>query len=167
MKKSLYLIRHAKSSWDNLQLRDFDRPLSPKGQKDAPLMAELLKRKLVVPDVLISSPAVRALQTCYYFADAMGIDHTSIIQDIAIYEAHPDDLQDTVSNFKPEWNTVFMFGHNPGYTMFANRFVKGIRFDNVPTCGIVKIVNDSSYWVDFVPGKATVAEWFFPKTHIY
>ena len=79
--------------------------------------------------------------------------------------AMPDDLMEVVHGLSDEWGTVFLFGHNPGFTVFANRFAEGFRFDNVPTCGIVRILSEASSWQDVTPGQARVDSWYFPKEY--
>lgn len=72
--KTLVLVRHAKSSWDNPDWSDFERPLNKRGNRDAPFMAEVLKSKNIIPDFMISSPAIRAKSTALYFAQELGFD---------------------------------------------------------------------------------------------
>lgn len=163
--KKLYLIRHAKSSWDDAGLRDFERPLAPRGKRDAPFMANLLMEKQVIPDKLVSSTAQRAQDTAGHFAKVFHVDPWSILLNEAIYEALPDTLQEVVKGLDDQWDTVFLFGHNPGFTLFANRFSEGSRFDNVPTCGIVAIQTDRDSWSEFVPGNAKIIAWYFPKEY--
>ncbi|MBK7343337.1 MAG: histidine phosphatase family protein [Saprospiraceae bacterium] len=161
--KDLYLVRHAKSSWDYPELDDFERPLGSRGKLDAPFMAEIIREKGIVPDHLVSSSARRAQDTASYFAKAFERSTWEITLIDQIYEAFPDDLQSVVLNLNDDWNTVFLFGHNPGFTVFANRFTEGFRFDNVPTCGIVHIHGAVDFWQGFKPGLAKVEAWYFPK----
>src|SRR6478609_11479704 len=90
--KKLYLIRHAKSSWDNIEMDDFDRPLNDRGEKDAPHMAKLLKHRDVVPDRMITSPANRALSTCRAFAKVFNFDKKKIISDKKLYHASAETI---------------------------------------------------------------------------
>ena len=161
--KELILVRHAKSSWDYPNLEDFDRPLGSRGKRDAPFMAEILHEKGLVPHKLVSSSARRAQDTASYFGKAFGIPLWDIKLVDKIYEAMPDDLQEVTEELSDEWDSVYLFGHNPGFTVFANRFTEGFRFDNVPTCGIVHIIGQVKSWADFKPGNAKVDAWFFPK----
>lgn len=161
--KSLFLVRHAKSSWDYPHLEDHQRPLAARGKRDAPRMARILVNQGIRPDKLISSPAQRAHDTAMLFAKEMAIDHWDILIEKDIYDALPDTLQEVTSCLNEDWSTVALFGHNPGFTVYANRFTEGFRFDNIPTCGIVRIDSDTSYWTDFVPGHAKVMKWYFPK----
>lgn len=161
--KTLLLVRHAKSSWEEPGLRDFDRPLSPRGKRDAPRMAALVSERYPLADQLVSSPAQRAQDTAVQFAKAFGLDPWDIRLVESVYEALPDDIQNVVESFDDAWNEVLLFGHNPGLTIFANRFSEGFRFDNIPTCGVVAIHSAVEHWNEFRPGVATVDKWMFPK----
>src|SRR5258708_28191191 len=137
--KKLYLVRHAKSSWDNLDLADFDRPLNNRGEIDDAGMGKRLKERGVHPDLMISSPAVRALATCQEMARAIGYDERKIVVDKRLYHADEEQLLSVVkqlSRHVGEMEAVVLFGHNPGLTEFANRLLDD-TIDNIPTCGIV------------------------------
>ncbi|MCB0693234.1 MAG: histidine phosphatase family protein [Lewinellaceae bacterium] len=163
--RELFLVRHAKSSWDYPDLRDEERPLGARGKSDAPFMARILLEKGFVPDKLVSSTARRAQDTASHFARVYQIDPRDVALVARVYEAMPDDLMEVVHGLSDEWGTVFLFGHNPGFTVFANRFAEGFRFDNVPTCGIVRILSEASSWQDVTPGQARVDSWYFPKEY--
>lgn len=163
--RELLLVRHAKSSWDYPDLRDDERPLGARGKSDAPFMASILKEKGIYPDKLVSSTARRAHDTANHFARVYQMDSRDIDLIPRIYEAMPDDLMEVVHGLSDDWGTVFLFGHNPGFTVFANRYADGFRFDNVPTCGIVRILADGPSWRDVQPGQARVDSWYFPKEY--
>ena len=98
--KTLYLIRHAKSSWDDTNLDDFERPLNKRGKKDAPNMAKRLKEKGGTPDFMISSPAVRAFDTCKEFAKILGYDKNKIKTDKRLYHADEDQILTVIRELK-------------------------------------------------------------------
>ncbi|MBX2892372.1 MAG: histidine phosphatase family protein [Saprospiraceae bacterium] len=160
--RTLYLIRHAKSSWDNPGLRDFNRPLNDRGLRDAPRMAQLLVMKGVEPDLLISSPAKRALTTALFFAHAFGVAEDAVAREQDIYEAAPMDIMRIVNGLPDSARTVLLFGHNPTLTEVANRFSEKF-IDNIPTCGIVQIDAEAESWQAFGEHNAAVRKWFFPK----
>jgi phosphohistidine phosphatase len=160
--RTLYLIRHAKSSWDNPGLRDFNRPLNERGLRDAPLMAALLAARNMRPDLLVSSPARRALHTAQFFADAFGIPDEAIVRQQDIYEAYPQDILRLISELPQHAQTVFLFGHNPTFTDVANRFSDDF-IDNIPTCGVVRIESPADSWRSFYEGNARVTGTLFPK----
>ena len=135
--KIVYFVRHAKSSWEDMSLRDIDRPLNPRGKRDAPFMAKLLKGKGVKADAIISSPANRAFSTASVFAAELEVKKEDIRVKDQIYEAYTNDVLDVISNLEDDLETVLIFGHNPTFTSLANMFSKDY-IPNVPTCGIAK-----------------------------
>lgn len=163
--KTVYFIRHAKSSWSDMSLRDFDRPLNKRGKRDAPFMAAKLRAFGVKPDAIISSPANRAITTAAHFAEALAILPADIIQAPEIYHAYATTILTTIQKQSNDLNTILVFGHNPGFTMLANMFKGGAPIDNVPTCGIVKVVSEKNKWTNFTPKNGIVKEFHFPKQY--
>jgi phosphohistidine phosphatase len=159
--KMLYVIRHAKSSWNELGARDFDRKLNERGRKDAPEMAERLKRKGVIPNLIISSTAERAKSTALIFAQVLGYDTDTILWKDTLYEADIDTIYDVVRKIGEPYDTVLMFGHNPTWTYFVNGLAD-VRIDNIPTCGIAEI-SVSGAWKDVKEGAAALVSFDFPK----
>lgn len=160
--KMLYLIRHAKSSWDYPELRDFDRPLGSRGLRDAPFMARMIKKENIVPDKLVSSPAKRAYSTAVFFAQAQGINPEDIVQNVDIYHAYAEDILKIARDWPDDWNTVFLFGHNPTFTSVANYFADEF-IDNVPTCGIVAIELETDNWSSLKKRGGRVKAFWYPK----
>ncbi len=160
--RTLFLIRHAKSSWDHPGLRDFDRPLNERGLYEAPLMAQVLVREGIHPDLLVSSPAKRAWTTAQFFATAFGLPEDMVQRELDIYDADPPDILRLISQLPDTATTVLMFGHNPTFTDVANRF-SAKHIENVPTCGIVRIDSEADSWAAFEDGNATVHKQYFPK----
>lgn len=163
--KTVYLIRHAKSSWDHPDLRDIERPLNERGLRDAPFMAKLLAGKGVKPDAILSSPAVRALSTAAFFKAELGLEGEDMLIRDDIYEAIPMTIVRLIQLLPEDVETVLIFGHNPTFTGVANLFSKDY-ISNVPTCGIVAIRADISHWPDFKEGKAEVTEYYHPKQYL-
>lgn len=160
--KTIYFVRHAKSSWDNLGMKDKDRPLNERGEHDAPNMGKLLKDKGVKPDKLVSSPAKRAFSTALYFAKAFDLAPSDIDVEEQIYEAHVEDILEVVHNLSDEWDTVFLFGHNPTFTDVVNQFAER-SIMNVPTCGVCKVEAAIDHWQDFATSNARLKEFYYPK----
>lgn len=158
----LYLIRHAKSSWDHPGLRDFERPLNDRGHRDAPGMAKLLREKGIRPDLIVSSPAKRALTTAQYFAQAFGIADEDIRREEDIYEASTYDILRVIQALPDEAHTVFLFGHNPSLTDTANQFSQQY-IPNVPTCGIAQLETKAEHWADFQKSNTRLVQCLFPK----
>ena len=163
--KVLYIIRHAKSSWDDDRLTDFERPLNSRGKKDAPKMARRLKEKEVHPDLLLTSPAKRASKTCYEFADILNFPKSSIQQDEKLYHASPEIILETVKKIKDKFDVVFLFGHNPGLTEFAEWLTRE-NILNIPTCGIVAVKIKIKSWKDIKPDLAKMLFFDFPKRNL-
>lgn len=152
--KTLYIVRHAKSSWDYPELSDIDRPLNKRGEKDAPEMGRRLNQRDIFPDLMISSPANRALTTCKVIASALDYPQESIEVNDRVYHAGENRLLDVVRNADDTWLSVMIFGHNPGFTDFANSLTDEY-IDNIPTCGVFACTFDVDRWqeVDFGKGK--------------
>jgi phosphohistidine phosphatase len=163
--KTLYLVRHAKSSWKNAGVDDIDRPLNKRGERDAPFMGQLMKQKGVKVDALVSSPALRAYSTAIAFAEALGHSKEKIILKPEIYEVSSAILIETVQKtFSSEWDAAMMFGHNYAYTDFANWYAKP-SIGNVPTCGIVAIDFDVNNWSEVTSQNGVVRFFEFPRKY--
>ncbi len=160
--KTLYLVRHAKSSWDDPSLSDFDRPLNKRGERNAPNMAKRLKERNVLPDMLLSSPANRALTTCKVFARILGFDKEKIETNRSLYHAGEDSILNIIRKTPPFVKTLFVFGHNPGFTDFANELMNE-RISNIPTSGIVGCTLPIESWGEIDWGKGKMFLFDFPK----
>lgn len=160
--KTLYIVRHAKSSWEDPALSDFDRPLNERGKHDAPRMGKRLKERDVVLDLMISSPAKRAYATGKKIADVLSFPHEKINQEEKLYHASEDRLLDIIHKIKDHYDSVMIVGHNPGLTDFANSLVDSNIF-NVPTCGIVACRLNVDSWKDVHWGKGELVFYDYPK----
>jgi phosphohistidine phosphatase len=160
--KTLYLIRHAKSSWDDHDLSDFQRTLNNRGLKDASLMARFIKEKNIVPDLIITSPAMRALSTAEIFADEFIYKKNKIINDEKIYEATMRELMRTIGEIKDEYKTIMLFGHNPGISNIANLI--GDKFlPALPTCAVVGIELKVNSWSEVERDRGKIILFEYPK----
>jgi|SRR5690554_7032819 len=137
MIKDLFLIRHAESSHPS-RTKDFDRPLNDKGYIEAEVMSDKLARHIILPELLISSPAKRALSTATIFADKLRIPAHQIQPENMIYEANASLLLSIINYLPEKYNRVALFGHNPGITEFAG-YISGSYIRNIPTAGIIHI----------------------------
>ena len=156
--KNLLIIRHAKSSWDNITQRDFDRPLNDRGNRDAPIMAKRILKRGADIDAFVSSPANRAFTTATYFAEAYNVKKKNIIVIDSLYHAEVNMFYEVINNLDNELKTVALFSHNPGITSFVNSLTQ-TRIDNMPTCGIFAVKADVKSWGDFTAAEKTF--WFF------
>lgn len=164
MTKQLLLVRHGKSDWGNSHLSDFDRPLNPRGHRNAPEMANRILQKGWVPDLMVSSPALRAITTARHFAQVWykSPDH-QILQEPSIYEAGTTTLLEVVNNLDNKYNRVVIFGHNPGFTDLAN-YLSNANIYNIPTCGTVLIEFPANNWAEVSHFNGTLLEFDYPKS---
>ncbi len=163
--KKLYLIRHAKSSWNSDATSDFDRPLAKRGKREAPLMAKVLHSKGIRPDLILSSPAKRAKKTAKIFAEVLGYPKSKIVYEEGIYEAMPDTLLRLVRSTDDRIHTLFLVGHNPGLTELANQSTP-VHIDNLPTSGIFAVEFDVRSWSEVAPHSGTLLFFEFPKKYL-
>ena len=113
-KHNLIVMRHAKSDWSTSASNDFDRPLSRRGDRDAPRMAAWLAQQSLLPDIIISSPALRTKQTVLAVVEKLGIPEQEIIWEASIYEASLDQLLEVLDRYSAAAESVLLVGHNPG-----------------------------------------------------
>lgn len=162
--KNLILVRHAKSSWDNPEWSDFDRPLNKRGLRDAPFMANLLTKKGIVPDLIISSTAKRALETAQFFCEAFNYNKENLQKDLGIYERGSKYIINLLSKQDDNINTVILIGHNPDITSMATYF-SGEFFDNVPTCGIISVKFNFDSWDNISTKNGELLFSEFPRNY--
>ncbi|MCO4291409.1 histidine phosphatase family protein [Solitalea sp. MAHUQ-68] len=162
--KTLYLIRHAKSDKSISNVSDFDRPLNERGIKDAPSMGKILAKKITQPELIISSPALRAITTAKLFAEQLDYPEERIRLCNEIYEASVSTLLKLVNELGDETSIVIMFGHNPGLTDFFN-YLTDNDLLNLPTCGIVKIDFDLESWTLISHGSGESTYIDYPKNN--
>lgn len=162
--KTLYVIRHAKSSWEDLDVPDFERALNERGKRDAPRMGKRLKEKSLHPDLIISSPAKRAYSTAKRIAEVLQYPKARIKTDQHLYHADEDSLLETVQSINDNHSTVLIFGHNPGLTEFANSLaVAEVNIDNIPTCGVIAFKIPVASWKDVTWKSANMLFFDYPK----
>ncbi len=154
--KTLLLLRHAKSSWDDPGQKDFDRPLNARGTKAAPLIGKFIRKQKVVPDLVLSSPAERARQTTALVLNAAKVA-AELRYDERIYEASAARLLEVVSQIEEGVNVAMIVGHNPGMEELLLALTSEVR--HVPTAALASIALDIEKW-----GKVREAvgrlEWF-------
>jgi phosphohistidine phosphatase len=160
--KNLTLIRHAKSSWKNTYLADLDRPLNKRGKRDAPVMGKRLAERESLPDLVISSPATRALVTAEIIAEEIGYPPEEIVVDERIYGAGVIELLSVIQSLDDGLDHVMYFGHNPGLTDLANHLCPHY-ISNVPTCGIVELTFDTETWASVGYSEPTQVYFDYPK----
>ncbi len=159
--RHLSLVRHAKSSWQFHTLDDFRRPLNKRGLRDCAKVPRLLARKLPAPDLLLSSDAVRAVQTCQALADAFVVPDERIALDPEIYLADLQTLLERVRSTHDRVGHLMVVGHNPGLTELCN-YLLPAPVPDLPTLGVVVLSVDSG-WSAVSRGGAQLVQMVQPK----
>jgi len=160
--KTLLLVRHAKSSWDDPAMSDFDRPLNERGKKDAPKMVERLIEKGITINTFLSSPAKRAKKTAKIFAHAYKKAEEDIFLIPQLYLAASSVFESVLSSLESDSDTIALFSHNPGITDFANTLTEA-RIDDIPTCGVFAIKIETNDWKNFREAKKEFLFFDYPK----
>jgi phosphohistidine phosphatase len=158
--KTLFVLRHAKSSWEDADLADFDRPLNDRGNTSAPFMGGLMAKNGLSPDVILSSPAVRARETSTLVKKGGDLD-AEIRFDERIYEASSAALRQVVADVDDEFRSVMIVGHNPGMEGFI-RFLTG-RLEPMPTASLAVIDLDIPSWSEITSESGVLRKIFRPK----
>ncbi len=156
--KTLILARHAKSSWGNPEIDDFNRPLNSRGHTNAPAMAAVLKQQCADLDLIISSDAVRALSTAEVYAQATGLA-VELRRDLYLASEHA--IIDTAQQIHNSFSCAMLVGHNPGMTLAMNRLsLAGI--ENMPTCSFAVIEFDIDSWSQLAPSQGRLITFEYP-----
>ncbi|MFC2104584.1 histidine phosphatase family protein [Bacteroidota bacterium] len=154
----LYIVRHGKSTWDIESVSDIDRPLKERGIRDGYTMAQRLLVQDRIPDKIISSPAVRALNSATIFARTFNLPYNKIEINEEIYHAGANIMLSLIKQTADNIKSLMVFGHNPTFTDLANYFLND-KIENVPTTGIVGLKFKTNSWADI--DKSKPKEWFF------
>jgi phosphohistidine phosphatase len=160
--KTLTLVRHAKSSWKDRTLTDRERPLNKRGQNDAPVMGRRIADAGIRPSLIVSSPAVRAWTTAKVVAQALGYPLEFLQREDGLYLASLDSWLDVVAAQDNGFNSLMLFGHNPGLTDFANYLSPGLTH-NVPTTGVVCVNIDTDDWLLYERPRTQLVLYDYPK----
>jgi phosphohistidine phosphatase len=162
--KNLFLVRHAKSSWKHKDLSDLERPLSSRGRRDAPFMGKLLSRQKINPDVMLTSPAARAVSTAKYFCDEMNTLFEKVKIIPGLYMPEPDEILNVIEGLDSTINSAMIFSHNPGITDLYNQ-LSDEMIENIPTCGIAAIEFDEDSWNDLKDKTGHLLFFEYPKKY--
>jgi len=160
--KTLYIVRHAKSSWDNPSLSDHDRPLMQKGINKTIKITEFLKWKITCPDLFLSSTAVRARQTAEIISKGLNYPSKRIIATNKLYHATTESIFNELYGLSNQIILVMIFGHNPGLTYLVNKFLNP-TIENLPTSGVVSVSFETNEWKKINEAKFHVNFVMFPK----
>ena len=164
--RTLYLLRHAKSSWDDPDLEDAERPLADRGRRAAGLIGDYMRANAIEPELVICSPAVRARQTLDGLGDAVGAASVEI--EPRLYDAHESDLLARVRRVDGEIDSVMLIGHNPSIERLALLLAaEGDLLDEVrakyPTGALATLVLDAGDWSEASAGEAELAGFVKPR----
>jgi phosphohistidine phosphatase len=162
--KTLLIVRHAKSSWDDASMSDIDRPLNERGKHDAPAMAKRLIKAGIAVDRFVSSPAKRARQTAEAFVHEFEKKGKSIRFLPELYHAAETVFEAVVAGLDDGDDTVAIFSHNPGITAFVNTLTSAVRLDNMPTCAVFAVKSDTKHWKDFRSAGPQFLFFDYPKS---
>jgi phosphohistidine phosphatase len=161
--KRLSLVRHAKSDWSLAGQPDWDRALNKRGQRDAPEMARRLRARKLKPDLVLTSPAVRAVATATIMARELRLAASRVKQDERLYLASATDMLTVIRELGGAAKHVMVFGHNPGITDCANRLSAGDQIDNMPTCAVFTAGFEIDDWSSLEWSTGADAEFDYPK----
>jgi len=161
--KKLFIIRHAKSSWDDPLLTDFERPLNFRGKRDGPNMASIFCKANSKIDLIAHSPAKRAVETANFFIRACSKSKPEVVVIPEIYDASLNTLKAVVNNFSDQYSNIIMVGHNPGFSMLVGHFTDQVY--DMPTCSISEIDFDHESWSHCVISTGRLVNFDYPKKH--
>ncbi len=162
--KQLILLRHAKSSWSNPDLTDFQRPLNKRGQRDAPFMADVFKKTGIVLDKIIASPAERTLTTAQNFADKLGYPFEDIQTEPKLYDENFNYFLQIIRQLEEHLQKVMIVSHNPYITYMIN-YLTNEHLDNLPTCGCFGIELQVKLWREVAENTGTKMFYEYPKKY--
>lgn len=162
--KTLLLVRHAKSSWDDPGVADQARPLNKRGTRDAAAMARRVAHRPNRPELIVTSPALRAHRTAEAMAAALGLEAELLVVDERVYDATTADLLDVIRSLDDRHARVMLVGHHPGITDMVN-LLTDANLEKLPTCGVAAVRLDVRSWADVHDGGAELIELDAPKNH--
>lgn len=158
----MYLLRHAKSSWEDISLEDYERPLLNKGIKRAKNVASHLLERGDRPELIISSHAVRAYETARIFAKKLNYPEKEIVIDENLYFSGSEAMENLVYSVSDKIERLMLVGHNPDMTNFANIFLSN-KLDYIPTSGLVCITFETDKWQEIMVAKRDIPFVIIPK----
>ena len=161
--KRLFLLRHAKSSWDDPALADHERPLAKRGERDAPRIAQRLRERHPAPSLIVTSSAERALRTARIFAVELGVPAAAMVVDPALYLAAPETILAVAARQNDTELSLLLVGHNPGMTDVTNRLLPHAALDNLPTAAVIGIELACDRWASLGDARARLIHYDYPK----
>ena len=162
MPKTLYLVRHAKTQQESIDNRDFSRELSDRGIRDASLIGAYCKDHEHEVDMIISSPAARAIATAELMATQMDYQLDNIHTNEELYMASVRTFLKLINQLKDEWENVMITSHNPGVT-YLGEYISGAEVGNMPTGSVMKIAFKTDYWAEISQNTGELISYFSPR----
>ena len=160
--KTLYIVRHAKSSWDFPELPDIERPVTEKGIYNTKKILADLNNKNISIDLLICSHAKRAYETAKLFSTGLNYPVEKIVVSKGIYQVDTDDIFNLIFGVKDDIDSLMIVGHNPTLTQFANIFLDE-KIDLLPTSGVISINFEADNWNEIIKAPHKINFTLFPK----
>ena len=160
MNKKLIIVRHSKSSWKDLSLDDFNRPLNKRGKEDGPIISNYLSKKTNFIDFLHSSSSVRTFETSKFFTER--IKFGKVKYDDNLYHSSSGSILNLIKNYSNEYSSVMLIAHNPGLTHLINQ-ITNISLDNLPTTGLAEIHFSCNKWNEISSKNSNLIDLKFPK----
>lgn len=160
--KTLYIVRHAKSSWKNPDLSDVERPLLEKGKKRTRRVVEYLINNEISPDLIISSHAERATETAAIIAHALNYDKDRILIDRSLYYGNSETLRRLFFDLPSDANSLMIVGHNPTMTNFANIFIDK-KLEWLPTSAVMALKFNAGNWLNVLNTKPEIVFYIYPS----
>lgn len=161
----LFLMRHAKSSWQSDVPTDHERPLNNRGRRDAPLMGQRMMERNDSPAVIHCSSSVRGTSTALLVAQEIGIADGDVRRLSEGYTFDAEEVLYLVRQFDDSETSIMLVGHNPAFTVLANQFSQQ-AIANVPTCGLLKLVSKAEHWTEFKPENTELLYFDYPKNDL-
>ncbi len=162
--KTVYIVRHAKSSWQHKELEDIDRPLKKRGILDAHLISKKLSEKIAKPDIFLSSSANRALHTAMIFAENFHFPLSNFVIKKSLYSFSDGYLVKTIMALDDALDSAIIFSHDHGINTFVNKYGNQ-EIAHVPTAGVIGIQFDTAHWKSIKPKKGKTTLVAFPKSY--
>lgn len=161
MKRSIIIVRHAKSDWDTSEISDFERPLNTRGKRDIPLMASYLIQHYPPIEIVLSSDSIRTIETIEGLKK-YGFSIQNITYSHALYLASKEIIESSLSELPPHIQTVLICAHNPGLSDFVQTCC-GLDFFDMPTLGAVYIEVDILDWTEIFSARGSIVRFDYPK----
>jgi phosphohistidine phosphatase len=162
--KELYLLRHAKSSWDDPTIDDIDRPLNKRGKNDAVFMGNVMRQLNLFPEIIVSSSAKRAYSTAKRIAGVLEYEKERVIKDSELYDCSVEHFYVFIKSLNDVYNKILIVGHNPEITLFTNKLCNE-SIANIPTCGLAVIKTNAKFWSDISFGNGILSSFEYPKKY--